>query len=372
MRNHDRRRLAALIPSPFGRGKGEGALSFGNLPLPRPSLRHGGSSTGGRGRTLKLFAAAAVCISIGSAAIAAALPEVTLVQEPGKVLIAVDGRPVATYVHEDPKITRPYFAHVHSPSGVQVTRNYPPVEGQDLMDHPLFHPGIWLAFGDVSGSDYWRLKAAVVHDSFVEPPTGGSGEGRFAVRNRYIDQQDDMKTVCEETCRYRFLVRPEGYLLTWDSTFSSDEPFYFGDQEEMGLGIRVATPIRVEKGKDSLPDGNGTMVDAEGRRNEAEIKGQSSAWCDYSGTLDGRRVGMTLMCHPDNFRPSWFHARDYGFLEANPFGRAAFRKGEKSKVEVKPGQTLRLRYGILIHSGPEGGQSDRAAAYRDYLDVSGK
>jgi hypothetical protein len=329
----------------------------------------------GPGRRLlatAVLAAVVVSVFIGSAGLAAGLPEVALDQGPGKIQVTIGGRPVATYVYQDPVISRPYFAHVQAPSGVQVTRNYPPIEGQDTLDHPTFHPGIWLAFGDLSGSDDWRLQAPVVHDAFVEPPTSGRGEACFAVRNRYLDQQDHAKTICEEVCRYRLLVRPTGYLLTWDSTFSSDRPFYFGDQEEMGLGIRVATPIRVEKGDGSIPPGDGTMLDAKGRVNGEQIGGNASDWCDYSGTLDGQRAGITLMCHPNNFRPSWFHARDYGFLEANPFGRAAFRKGEKSKVVIQPGETLRLRYGILIHSGPPGSQSDHAAAYKDYLEVAGK
>ncbi len=321
--------------------------------------------------TAVLFAVLWIALC-GAAARADDLPEVAFDQQPGKVQIMVAGQPVATYVYQDPDISRPYFAHVHAPSGVQVTRNYPPVEGQDRMDHPTFHPGIWMAFGDLSGADDWRLKAPVVHDAFIEAPQGGPGEGRFAVRNRYVDPQDPSKTICRELCRYRILVRPEGYLLTWDSMFSSDQPFYFGDQEEMGLGIRVATPLRVEQGDGSIPPGNGTMVDAAGRVNGEQIGGNSSDWCDYSGVLDGEHVGMTLMCNPDNFRPSWFHARDYGFLAANPFGRRAFRKGPPSKVTVEPGDSLRLRYGILLHSGPEDSQPDLAAAYKDYLEVARK
>jgi len=112
------------------------------------------------------------------------------------------------------------------------------------------------------------------------------------------------------------------------------------------------------------------MTDAKGRKNGAEIGGNSSDWCDYSGTVDGKHVGMTIFCHPDNFRPSWFHARDYGFLAANPFGRAAFKKGEPSKIVVKPGESLRLRYGILIHSEEDGSKPDLAAAYQDYLQLT--
>ena len=67
------------------------------------------------------------------------------------------------------------------------------------------------------------------------------------------------------------LVRPAGYLLTWDSTFSSDRSFYFGDQEEMGLGIRVATPIRVERG-------DGGSAPARGHR-----RGRGPEWRRVAG-----------------------------------------------------------------------------------------
>jgi hypothetical protein len=294
-------------------------------------------------------------------------PKVEFAQQPGQIAITIGGQPFAKYYYADPKITRPYFAHVHAPSGAQVTRHHPPVGGQDTMDHPEFHPGIWMAFGDISGNDYWRLKARVEHAGFAEPLQSAAGEGAFAVRNRYLDAADPQKVVCEELCKFKVLARPEGTLLLWDSTFTSDHEFTFGDQEEMGLGIRVATPIRVEKGNGSIPAGNGTMTDAKGRKNGAEIGGNDSDWCDYSGTIDGKPVGMTIFCHGDNFRPSWFHARDYGFVAANAFGRAAFKKGEPSQIVVKPGESLRLRYGILIHAEQPGQVPNLAAAYEDYL-----
>ena len=80
--------------------------------------------------------------------------------------------------------------------------------------------------------------------------------------------------------------------------------------------------------------------------------------------------GMTVLCYPDNFRRSWMHARDYGFIAANPFGRKAFRKGELSKVVVKPGESFRLRYGILLHAGEDDSGPDLKAAYADYVRLT--
>ncbi len=291
----------------------------------------------------------------------------------GKVAISIGGKPFAVYCYKDEKITRPYFAHVRAPNGVQVTRNHPPIADKDITDHDMLHPGIWMSFGDISGSDYWRLKARVRQAEFIDEPASGLGKGTFAVRNEYLNQMDPSKVVCDEVARYTFLVRPAGYLLVWDSTFSSDREFYFGDQEEMGLGFRIATPLRVgSKPKDKVPPGDGAIQDSEGRTNEKQIWGNTAKWCDFSGTIAGQRLGIAIFAHPGNLRTSWFHARDYGLLEANEFGRKAFRKGELSKVVVRPGEKFRIRYCLLIHSSPNGSPPDLVAAYADYLTQAEK
>ncbi len=280
---------------------------------------------------------------------------------PGKVVVTAGGQDVATYVYADRQLPRPYFAHVRAPGNVQVTRNHPPVEGVDRTDHAAYHPGIWMAFGDLDGADFWRNRGRVVHEAFVERQAVRAGRATFTVRNRY--ERPDGTVVCRERCRYAFVLRPSGYLLLWDSAFTDDEPFYFGDQEEMGLGIRVATPMAVESG--------GTILDAKGRKNGRAVLGNAADWCDYSGTIGGRRAGLTIFCHPGNFLPGWFHARDYGLLVANPFGRRAFGKGDASKVVVEPGETFRLRYGVLMHAGTEGSQPDLQAAYTDFVELAG-
>jgi hypothetical protein len=290
-------------------------------------------------------------------------PPVAFEPREGRVLLRAGGEDVATYVYDDPAIPRPYFAHVKAPGGIQVTRAHPPVEGRDPTDHAAFHPGLFMAFGDLNGADSWRLKARVRHEGFTERPRGGPGRGRFTVTNAYLSE-DGNRVLARETCRVSLFTRPAGRLLLWDSTFRADkEPLVFGDQEEMGLGVRLATPLTVTRG--------GQITDSEGRKSEAQVRGQAPAWCDYSGVVEGRRVGVTLMPDPRNFRASWMHARDYGFLAANPFGWKALTGGEASRVVVQPGETLRLRYGVLLHSAPVAHPVDLRAAYRDFLQHSG-
>jgi hypothetical protein len=151
------------------------------------------------------------------------------------------------------------------------------------------------------------------------------------------------------------LVRPAGHLLLLDSTFTGPDGVVFGDQEEMGLGVRVATAMTVKNG--------GQIASSDGLKNEKQVWGKQADWCAYTGQVEGKRVGVLLMPHPDNFRKSWFHARDYGLLVANPFGRKAFTGGAASRVVVTKGQSLRLRFGVLVFDG----EIDMAAGYADYL-----
>jgi hypothetical protein len=267
---------------------------------------------------------------------------------------------VATYVYRDDAVTRPYFTHLHAPGGVRVSRNHPPVAGTDPVDHATFHPGLWLAFGDLSGADCWRNKAPVDHGGFAEPPSGGEGRGSFAVRNVYRAGPDG-PAFCREVCSVTIVPRPTGYLLMLRSEFTPvGSDLVFGDQEEMGLGFRVATPLTVKNG--------GRILDAGGDRDERGVRGKASDWCDNGGKVADRWAGVTLMADPANFRKSWWHARDYGLLVANPFGRKALTKGAESRVVVKPGETFRLGFGVLLHASPVAEPTDPRAAYRDYLE----
>ena len=272
----------------------------------------------------------------------------------GAIKVEFGGRPVATYVYADKRIRRPYFAHARAPDGTQVTRNHPPVKGKDATDHATMHPGIWMAFGDLGGADFWRNRADVVREEYSEHPDG------FTVVNRW---DDGGRAVCKESCRYTFKARPGGTLLIIDARFHlKDGEFAFGDQEEMGLGVRVATPLAVRSG--------GRILDAKGRVNEKQIWGNASEWCEYSGTLEGRKAGILIMPDPENFRPSWFHSRDYGVLVANPFGRKAFRKGPPSRVEVGKGKPFRLRFGVLLFTGARDPKDEYSAFLRILPDLA--
>lgn len=288
-------------------------------------------------------------------------PAVGFTMQADGVAISAFGKPFGVYVFKDGAITRPFFKDLHAPDGTPVTRSYPPVKGTDRTDHPTMHPGLWMAFGDLSGADSWRNKDRIEHAGFVEEPSSQPGRGTFAVRNRYWKGNEQ---IGEEVLEVTILARPERVLLLWDSTFRPRREMVFGDQEEMGLGVRLATPLIVQNG--------GRITNSDGLTNEAHVWGKTADWCAYAGTPAGHPAGIVLIPHPTNFRRSWFHARDYGLLVANPFGRKAFTKAEASRVTVRAGETLRLRFGVAIHSGASATAGGLGEAAREYLDAAGR
>lgn len=258
-----------------------------------------------------------------------------------RLAITFAGAPVADFVFQDEKTLRPYFANVHAPGGGKVTRNHPPVPGVDENDHDTMHPGIWLAFGDINGQDFWRNKARMEHVRFLESPVAGEDRLTFATECRL--RGADGAAICSLTNRFRWLAPTNAWLLIWEAVFTADtNDLIFGDQEEMGFGARVATAITEKNG--------GVISSSAGLKSAKGTWGQVAAWCDYSGLINGQAAGITLMADPANFRPSWWHNRDYGLMVANPFGREAMRQGAKSVVTVKRGETLRLRFGAAIHA----------------------
>jgi putative heme-binding domain-containing protein len=259
-----------------------------------------------------------------------------------RLVISHAGRPLAEYVFHDTKVLRPYFANVRSRGGLRVTRNHPPVAGVDDTDHETMHPGIWLGFGDVNGVDFWRNGGHIRHVRFLRSPRFIDGHLVFSTESQWVAPGGEV--MGQLVSRFVIADRPEGWLLVWDATIGSETvDLVFGDQEEMGFGARVATPLTEKSG--------GLITNSAGQKSASATWGQAAAWCDYSGSIDGTQAGVMLMAAPENFRASWWHNRDYGVFIANPFGRQAMKQGDRSAVTVPKGETLRIRFAASIHDG---------------------
>ena len=278
-------------------------------------------------------------------------------QQEERLHIWLDGQRIVDFVFRDDMILRPYFANAQLADGPQVTRNHPPQSGVDSLDQDNMHPGIWLAFGDISGQDFWRNKAAIEHVRFVTAPAIADGSLRFGTECRLKTSTGE--PLCLMTSDFTLMTRPNGWMLVWNAAFHADQcPIVFGDQEEMGFGARVATPFTEKSG--------GVIRSSSGKKTAKETWGQPAMWCDYSGTGE-KSGGIMLMASPDNFRESWWHNRDYGVFVANPFGREAMRQGARSEITVAEGETLRIKFGAIIHGARE---LDTLAEYNFFINAT--
>ncbi len=132
--------------------------------------------------------------------------------------------------------------------------------------------------------------------------------------------------------------------------------------------MRLATPIMVKPYENRHRPGR--ILDDRGRRTEKEIWGEQAAWCDYSGRVDDTFAGIMIMPDPRNAAACRWHVRDYGLMVANPFGQSVFKKGPVKNTEVRSGQPLHLRFGILLHAAGGEDDFDPKAAYRDYVAIA--
>lgn len=275
--------------------------------------------------------------------------------EANRVVLFKGKTNVGAFVFRDEKILRPFFANLTGPGGHRVTRSHPPVAGSDAVDHDTMHPGLWLAFGDVSGQDFWRNKAAIQHVKFLHDPKVTDASVRWVSESQLVAA--DASILGSVVSEIAVHADDHRHLIVWNAEFRAGEKeLVFGDQEEMGFGVRVATPIIEKNG--------GKITSAVGRTTAAKTWGQPAAWCDYRGTLAGRSAGVTLFAGPKNFRESWWHNRDYGLMVANPFGRAAMKQGDASRVAVRPGEPLRLQFGAALYDSAD---HDPAKSYEQFL-----
>jgi hypothetical protein len=280
----------------------------------------------------------------------------SLIRRDGRIEISLRNQSIATFYFQHPQVHRSFLAHVRSPSGTLVTRSYPPDPLIDPTDHADMHPGIWIGFANLNGISFWHNSGArVIHQRLQMLPADKKQAG-WTTHERYQDKRG--KLICSSQSSYRFRQDPVGWRVEIEATFHSENEFWFGVKEEMGLGFRVATPITVKHG-------NGRIDSASNGRDEKGTWGVHDRWWDYSGIVGNRRVGMQLMTSPQN-GPVWAHSRDYGVLVANPFPLDVPGNRTKRRT-IKPGERFKLKYAILVHESKDSTFHDREAAFRRYL-----
>jgi len=268
-------------------------------------------------------------------------------QVPGQIDINLDGKPFTTF-HSGANEGKPYLAPLRAASGKIITRRFPMenVAGES-RDH-LHHRGLWFSYDDVNGVKFWENDPTYMNPKvgriLVTKAEWKPGSKTLETVFNWNDHAG--KTVLVEHRVMKFGATPTLRTIDFDITLTAPEKVVFGDTKEGAFAIRLADAL-TEK------TGSGKMVDADGKQGMAAIWGKRSAWVDYSGTIDGEKLGVAIFDHPSNpGYPEHWHARDYGLFALNPWGQHAFDpKAEEAHTTVAAGGSLHFRWRVVIHEG---------------------
>ena len=281
------------------------------------------------------------------------------------VHVAVDGKPFTDFVLRGGNAMKPYLWPLRSASGKEVTRKFP-MDPTSLEGEPKDHPhqrGLWFAHARVNDCDFWnnesdyktpaRGKIVVTKISDVK---NGAEEGSFRAEMDWVDHKE--VTCVTETRLMTFRKKENLRIIDLDVTLAARVNATFADAKDGTVGIRLAAALEEPNagppGSGNTIIGTGLITNAEGETSKA-VWGKVSKWMDVSGMVDGETVGVTVFDHPENPRPVHWHVRDYGLLAGNPFGLKVFSGDKNSPLDgsivLKPGDTLRFRYRVVIHAG---------------------
>lgn len=250
-----------------------------------------------------------------------------------KINVTINGKYFTSYIFSDDE-KYPFFYPVNGPvSGGSVTsmRN---------AEYP-HHSSLFFGCDLVNGGNYWQE---------------GLERGRIISVNAGILKEGGDTVIITDECIWS---RPGALSPLRDTrTIIITSPSPTISQIDVEILMEALMDVHIKKTNHSLfsvrmaadlsVKNGGTMVNAEGVKNEKDTFGKSSAWMDFYGKRGDAIEGLAIMQHPSNpWYPSPWFTRDYGFMSPTPMYWP--QNGEETLI--KKGTQLLLHYRVLVHSG---------------------
>lgn len=234
--------------------------------------------------------------------------------------VYLDGKLFTTCVNST-KYKAPFMGPVLTSDGINFTR-----PDRHHREHP-HQRSVFIGIGDVNKYDFWNehgLPLGLIKAKSVDSSCDGKTASVFVSS---IWQGKRGKEFLDEERRYTFIKESENYVRVdiYLKLTANYRDIKFGKTKEAGpLGIRVVDEMRADR--------SGSFVNSEGGKNEDGCWGKTARWCNYSGVIAGKKIGIAAFDHPENERyPTTWHIRNYGLMALNNFyfkGGYKLNKGE--------------------------------------------
>ena len=291
-------------------------------------------------------------LPLGGGAPKSGYAEVSVSHHDGKLRVEIDNQLFTEYIYSG--FAKPILYPILDARRTELTRNYPIKRGiaGEAEDHP-HHTSMWFTHGEVNGVNFWNTgsdKGRTLHEEILAH-SSGEREGMLRTSNRWVGP--DGEIVCTDTRELRFGKSDGARYIDWLVTMhASHGKVVFGDTKEGMMGIRTHPSLRLRNNpKAGVTSANGNARNSRGLTGSG-IWGKRARWVDYSGNIQGRNVGLVIFDHPENLRyPTWWHARDYGLIAANPFGIHHFESKPKGTGDwtLPDGTSRKFRYRFLFY-----------------------
>lgn len=246
-------------------------------------------------------------------------------------------------------LAKPYFHPVAVP-GVGV------ITGEGPEDH-FWHHALWFSWKTINGVNYWeedketRLSAGltVVKKADLDPREDFSAH--IVLEIAYHEPETDPVLTEQRTIEISAPDANGAYRMDWTSTFTAhadallDRTPVPADKWATSSGGYAGLSIRFA---DAFKDCQAIDSDGAITAQQPRLRIPSRA-VDYSGQIDGKPAGVAMFDHPENLNAPtiWYiiNAGNEGMRFYNP---AVIHNAPH---QMKAGDTLTLRYRILIHPG---------------------
>jgi len=283
--------------------------------------------------------------------------------EHGVTLKAPDGKTVFRYMTKRPKETNLAansvccFHPLFTPSGERITDLAP-------GDHH-HHRGVFLAwhttefrqkadfsrFGptgptygwNISRGDFWGwgefapTNGRIIKNRKIELSRGNAEYAELEIRNAWMVQD---RVMMDEFTSVQVREQQGVYVVDLDYDLTPVVDLILNHTAFGGFCVRARNDgdsyYATADGKVQLPDPHYSVP---------ELNWPAGEWYDYTIKLNnGKTIGIAVLDHPGNLPSTWHNPR-YVWM-VNPCIVAG------GPVTVKKGETLRLRYRLVVHDGP--------------------